>query len=135
MLGELIGEDRGQVMSTRVLPTEPGQGPRLEVSFESNGTLLDVVTHEVATYSAVARADGTLYGEGQGMITSPQGEVATWRGSGVGRMNAAGGSDFRGAIYFESAAPRWATLHGMAGVFEFGVDESGKTEARIWEWK
>jgi hypothetical protein len=135
MLGELIGEDRGQVMSTRVLPTEPGQAPRLEVSFESNGTLLDVTAHELATYSAVARADGTLYGEGQGLITSPQGDMATWRGNGVGRMNETGGNEFRGSIYFETASPRWARLNGVAGVFEFSVDESGKTEARIWEWK
>jgi hypothetical protein len=135
MLGELIGEGRGQVTSNRVLPTEPGQGPRVEVSFESNGTLLDVVGHELATYWAVARADGTLYGEGQGLITSPQGDMATWRGSGVGRMNEAGGSEFRGAIYFESASPRLVSLNGIAGVYEFSVDQSGKTEARIWEWK
>jgi hypothetical protein len=66
MLGELIGEDRGQVTSTRVLPTEPGQAPRLEVSFESNGTLLEVIANELATYTPVVRADGTPYGGARG---------------------------------------------------------------------
>jgi hypothetical protein len=50
-------------------------------------------------------------------------------------MNETGGNEFRGSIYFETASPRWARLNGVAGVFEFSVDESGKTEARIWEWK
>ena len=135
MLGEILGETRGQVISTRVLPSEPGQGPRVEVSFETHGTLLGADTHEFGTYSAVARPDGSLYGEGQGVVSSSRGDMATWKGTGAGRITASGGTEFRGAIYYETASPSWARLNGAAGVYEYSSDESGKTEAKLWEWK
>ena len=39
MLGEQIGEETGQITAMRVLPAE-GAGPKVEVSFQSSGTLL-----------------------------------------------------------------------------------------------
>lgn len=134
MLGELLGEDRGQITSTRVLPTEPGQGPKVEISFESNGTILGVDARWVATYCAVPRPDGTLFGEGQGILMSPQGDMATWRGQGVGRITESGATEFRGAIYFQTASPNWARLNAIAVVYEYSADESGKTESKLWEW-
>ena len=135
MLGELLGEDRGQVISTRVLPTEPGQAPKVEMSFESHGTLLGIDTQEMATYIGQARPDGTLFGEGQGVLMSTQGDMASWRGQGVGRLTADGGQEFRGAIYLETASPQWARLNSVALVYEYSADASGKTETKIWEWK
>ena len=134
MLGELLGEGRGQITTTRVLPTEPGQGPKIEISFESNGTILGVVAHEVGTYLAVPPPDGTLFGEGQGVLMSPQGDMATWRGQGVGRITESGASEFRGAIYFQRASANWARLNAIAAVYEYSADESGKTESKLWEW-
>jgi hypothetical protein len=134
MLGELLGEDRGQITTTRVLPTEPGQGPRIEISFEANGTLLGVDAHEVGTYCAVPRPDGTLFGEGQGILMSHQGDMATWRGQGVGRITETGASEFRGAIYFQTESASWSRLNAIAVVYEYGADESGKTESKLWEW-
>jgi hypothetical protein len=133
MLGELLGEDRGQITTTRVLSTEPGQAPKVEISFEANGIMLGIDAHEVATYCAVARPDGTLYGEGQGVMMSPQGDMATWRGQGIGRITESG-TEFRGAIYFETASPNWARLNAVAAVYEYSADQSGKTESKLWEW-
>lgn len=134
MLGELLGEDRGQVTNTRVLPSEPGRGPKLEICFESHGTLLGIDTQEVGTYCAAPRPDGTLFGEGQGVVSSPQGDLATWRGQGIGRITESGGTEFRGAIYFETASPNWARLNGIAAVYEYSADVSGKAETKLWEW-
>src|SRR5437899_17937 len=106
-----------------------------EVTFETHGTLLDIETNEVGTYEAIVRPDGTLFGEGQGVLSSPQGDMATWRGQGAGRLDASGGTEFRGAIYFETASPRWAGLNGIAGVYEYSADASGKTETSLWEWR
>ena len=75
MLGDLVGENRGQVTNTRVLPSEPGQGPKVEISFETHGTLLGIDTHEMGTYSAVARPDGLLFGEGQGVFAGDAGST------------------------------------------------------------
>src|SRR5205823_12200173 len=90
---------------------------------------------EMGTYCAVARPDGTLFGEGQGVVMSSQGDMASWRGQGVGRITESGGTEFRGAIYFETTSPNWASLNGIAGVYEYGTDESGKTETHLWAWK
>lgn len=135
MLGQQLGEDRGQITNTRILPTEPGQPPKVEISFETHGTLLDIAAKETATYCAVARPDGLLYGEGQGVLMSSQGDLATWRGQGVGRITENGGTEFRGAIYFETASPNWARLNSVVGVYEHSADESGKVENKLWEWK
>ena len=134
MLGEMLGEDRGQITNTRVLPTEPGQPPRVEISFEANGTILGVDGREMATYCAVPRPDGTLFGEGQGVIMSNEGDMATWRGQGVGRITQSGTTEFRGAIYFQTASPKWARLNEVAAVYEYSADESGKTESKLWAW-
>ena len=134
MLGEVLGEDRGQITTTRVLPTEPGQPPKVEISFEAHGEILGVAAREMATYWAVPRADGTLFGEGQGVLMSAQGDMATWCGQGIGRLTESGGTEFRGAIYFQTASPRWARLNEIAAVYEYSADESGKTESKLWAW-
>lgn len=134
MLGEQLGEDRGQITTTRVLPNEPGQPPKVEISFEAHGTLLGLDAQEYGTYSCVPRPDGTFFGEGQGILMSSQGDMATWRGQGVGRMTDSGGTEFRGAIYFQTVSPNWARLNAVAGVYEYSADESGKTETKTWAW-
>ena len=85
MLGEQIGEERGQVLVRRVLP---GEGPpKVEVSLEAQGTLVGISTTDIATYTSVIQPDGTIYGEGQGIVRSTDNsEIALWRGSGVGHF-------------------------------------------------
>lgn len=134
MLGEKIGESSGRVTARRVLPN-PGGGPKMETSFEAAGKVLNVEETETGTYWSLVRPDGTLYGEGQGIIMGKGGELATWRGQGVGRVNANGGVSYRGAVYYETLAAGWARLNGMAAVFEFEVDAQGHSRAELWEWK
>ncbi len=141
MLGDLLGEEAGQVTGRRVLPSE-GSGTRIEVSFRANGQLLGNPHTTMATYITVLRPDGTLRAEGQGFVTTADGEAATWTGSGVGRLvggqvpgQAGGGVEYRGAIYYQTASEKLARLNGIAVVFEFSADENDKTSAKFWEWK
>jgi hypothetical protein len=135
MLGEQIGEETGQITGMRVLPDE-GAGPKVEVSFQASGTLLGAPGNDIGTYVSVTRPDGTLFGDGQGVIMTDQGEAVAWRGQGVGRFTGHGTAvSWRGAIYFQTAAERLARLNGVAGVFEFESDESGKTASKTYEWK
>jgi len=84
----------------------------------------------------VHRPDGTLFGEGHGVLTGQGGESATWIGSGVGRMTGKGSAAiWRGAVYYQTASPKWARLNGVAAVFEYETDEHGNTTAKLWEWK
>jgi hypothetical protein len=85
MLEGQIGEETGQVTGIRVLPGQE-TGPMLELSWHTSGTLLDArVVSVVATFVSVSRPDGTLFGNCQGLATTDQGEVVTWRGQGVAR--------------------------------------------------
>src|ERR1700730_9848749 len=134
MLAGLIGEEQGRITLTRVLPGN-GLGPDVEVSFQANGVILGVQTVDIGTYLASARPDGSLFGNGQGIVTTPDGEVATWSGQGVGRKR--GGRTamaWRGAIFYQTTCERLLALNGMAVVFEFDVDEEGTIQAKVWEW-
>jgi hypothetical protein len=135
MLGEQIGELTGQITGMRVLPDE-GHGANVEVSFQQSGTLLGVHVNDMGTYVSVTRPDGTLFGDGQGVTMTEDGEMATWRGQGVGRFTGRGGAvSYRGAVYFQTTSERLARLNSMAVVFEYETDESGKTTAKDYEWK
>lgn len=135
MLGEVLGEERGQITGMRVLPGE-GQSPKVEASFQATGKLLDSDATEMGTYWSIVRPDGTLFGEGQGVLMTPQGDVVTWRGQGAGRFTGQGTAvSWRGAIYYQTTSERLARLNGVAAVYEYDVDEGGKTEAKVWEWK
>ena len=134
MLGERIGEDTGKVTSQRVLPSAGG-APTMETSFTATGSLLGVTTTGTGTYVAALRPDGTLFGEGQGIVMGKGGETATWVGQGVGRMKQDGGVSYRGAIYYQTASPAWQRLSAIANVFEFEVDAQGNSKAQLWEWK
>jgi len=134
MLGEKIGEGTGKVTSQRVLPN-PGGGPKMETSFQGTGSLLGVSETETATYVAVARPDGSLFGEGQGIVMSKEGDVATWTGQGVGTFKKDGSLAYRGAVYVQSASPKWARLNSIAVVYEYEVDAQGNTRSQLHEWK
>jgi len=134
MLGDLLYEESGQMTSTRVLPSESG-APRMENTFHAAGTIEGVHHDDTGTYIAVIRPDGTVFGEGQGVLVTEHGDVATWTGQGAGRMVEGGGMSFRGAVYYQSSAERFARLNGVCGVYEYEVDAGGKTEGKIWEWK
>ncbi len=132
MLGELIEESKGKRTARRVLSTHP---LTLEVSFEAAGKLFGGDVMEIVTYTAHARPDGSLYGEGEGVYMTSAGEIVSWKGAGVGTMDAGGNASYRGAVYFSTAAPKFARLNTVAGVFEFQSDAQGATSSKTWEWK
>jgi hypothetical protein len=76
-----------------------------------------------------------LYGEGQGVIITKDGEAATWKGQGVGRFVAGGAVSYRGAVDYSTTSPKLARLNTIAAVFEFDADANGNTHSKLWEWK
>jgi hypothetical protein len=134
MLGEQIGEERGKITARRVLPSDGG-GPKVEVTFEASGTVLGVEATDLGTYWSVVQPNGVLYGEGQGVIMTPQGDVIQWTGAGRGRFTAEGGASFRGAVYYQTTAERFAPLNGVAIVYEHESDRDGGVATKYWEWK
>lgn len=132
MLGDLLGEEQGKVTTFRVLSTE---GPKVEVSFRGGGKILGVDTMNMGTYWSVVRPGGTLYGEGQGVVMTKDGEMATWSGNGVGKFKPGGGVSWRGGIYYQTASQKLSRLNGIAAIFEHETDANDNVSSKIWEWK
>ncbi len=134
MQGEKIGEESGKVTLRRALPNPDGS-PKMETSAQTDLTLLGVKATNTVTYWSIVRPDGTLYGEGQGIVMGKEGDLATWVGQGVGTIKKDGAVSYRGAVYYQSSSPKWSRLNSVAAIFEHEVDAEGNTRSQIWEWK
>lgn len=132
MLGELIGEARGKRILRRTLSSDP---LKLEVSFEDGGKILGVDYAGFGTYWSEVRSDGTMYGEGEGAYLTVDGEIVSWRGSGLGRLGGGGAVSYRGILYFRTTSQKLARLNSVGGVFEYEVAADGSTQTKVWEWK
>ena len=134
MLGEMAGEVRGQQGGMRVLADE-GHGPRMEVTDQGMGTLFGVGVSQTVTYVGTMRPNGTVAGEGTGVAMTANGGAATFRGVGVGRFVGQGAMSWRGSLFYETASEELARLNGIAVLFEYEIDETGKSVGRLYEWK
>jgi hypothetical protein len=132
MLGDLIGEETGKVTGFRVLDEA---GPKVEVSIQTKGTLLGSDYQGRVTYCSGMQPGGFLYGEGQGMYMTMDGDMAVWKGQGTGRITPGGGTSYRGAIHFLNATGKLASLAGTVGVFEHSTDANDNVASKTWEWK
>jgi hypothetical protein len=132
MLGEQIGASKGRRLVRRVISSDP---LKAEVSFEDSGNMLGVSTTGFGTYVSEVRPDGTLYGEGEGAMLTADGEMISWRGSGLGRLKAGGAVSYRGILYYRTASSKLAALNSAPGVFEYEVAADGTAEAKVWAWK
>jgi hypothetical protein len=137
MLGELIAEARGKITGQRVLDVE---GPKIEYSFFATGKMKDVDITHMATFWTTPRGNGILYGEGQGVITTKDGQdMATEIGHGIGGFTDGGKKvKFRGSFFYRAlslTSGKLAFLNNTVGIFEYEGDESGNTLHKVWEWK
>ena len=133
MLGEQIGELRGRRTARRVLSVDSLF--KVEVSFEDRGKMLGMEGGNIGTYVSTPRADGSLFGEGQGVFITKDGETVAWKGVGTGRFTGGGAVSYRGSLVYTTASTKLAPLNAIAGVFEFEVDPDGNTLSKIWAWK
>ena len=135
MLGDKLGQIVGPVKTT-VLPAN-GPYPRFETSVKGSGTLAGLNVNCMATYSSDMHSDGSLAGEcpNQGVIMTENGEVATFRATGVGKFNAEGGVDFGGVVYFRTTTSALESLNASAVVYYFKVDGNDMATWDLWEWK
>jgi len=132
MLGDVLGELTGKRIVRRVLSVDP---TKVEISFEESGQMLGVATNSFGTYTSMIRPDGSLYGEGVGVMVSREGDMVSWVGSGQGKFTPGGGVSYRGILYFQTTSQKLARLNAAPGVFEYEVDGEGKSHTKTWEWK
>jgi hypothetical protein len=133
MLGELIYEHKGKITSQRVLDVE---GAKMETSFSGSAKYRGTDGTEIGTYWSIYRPEGVLYGEGQGLITTKDGEIATWTGSGIGRFTGQGKIRFHGPLFYRTySTGKLAFLNNLVGVYENQIDEDQSLHYKVWEWK
>jgi hypothetical protein len=132
MLGDKIGEVKGKRLLRRVLSVDPLTA---EVSFEDAGKMLGVAVTGIGTYTSVVRPDGSIFGHGQGMETTDEGEAVTWTGTGLGHFGPGGSVSYRGMLFMQTASKKLARLNNACVAFEYEVDSKGATVSKMWEWK
>ena len=131
MLGEILEEGEWKITSMRVL-----DDMRMEVSFTETGRLIGVEFSGVATVTTSGRSDGSLYGEGQAILTTSEGEIVTWKGMGIGHLKGKGMAiSWRGAKFYQTSSEKLNKLNNMPLVFEAEADENGAGWHKHWEWK
>jgi hypothetical protein len=132
MLGNQIGETKGKRLVRRVISIDP---PTAEVSFEDSGQMLGTKTTGMGSYTSVVRPDGSLFGQGQGLNMTDDGEAITWTGTGLGRFGPGGSVSYRGMLFFQTTSQKLDALNNCCAAFEYEIDPSGQTISKMWEWK
>jgi hypothetical protein len=136
MLGDRIGEERGRVTGRRALKSGDPRYLKLEISYESEGTLYGIPCMNIGTYEVYERVPGQLYGEGQGMVMTRDGEGAIYNGHGVGTPTPDGGVKFAVSIAFQAgAAGKLARLNGTLVLVEHTAAGDGSVRSTLTEWK
>ena len=130
MLGDKLGEAKGQATSTRLLPFD-GEAPRIEASFTGEGTFLGQPMTLIGSYWESTRGGGINFGEARMLLKLADGESTYFQGRGVSAKTA------RYASFgdFPWATPGLVRLKGVAAVVEYDVLEKGGFSWRMWEWR
>jgi hypothetical protein len=138
-LGDPFFVEQGRIIGQRVLAVTPQ--PQLEFSFMANATINnggDIVINAINTGTSVStlNADGTFRGEGQGILRTERGDVATWTNRVVGNLTPEGTIITRGVGFWStpSTTGELAFMNNMITVFEVQIDREGNLSAREWEW-
>ena len=133
MLGSVVYKEKGKATNRRVLPND-GSGLKVELSYETEATILGITAVQLGTYWTEVQPGGFIYGEGRGIITTHDGAVAEWIGSGRGRPTNEGGASFRGVLYLQSSAETLARVNGLTVILEHESDRDGNIETTGYEW-
>jgi hypothetical protein len=137
-LGNPFFVEQGRIIGQRVLAVTPQ--PQLEFSFMANASINtgNVVINAINTGTSVStlNADGTFRGEGQGILRTEGGGVATWTNQVVGNITPEGTIITRGVGIWStpSTTGELAFMNNMITVFEVQIDMEGNLSAREWEW-
>ena len=138
-LGNPFFVEQGRIVGQRVLAVTPQ--PQLEFSFMANASINNddgVVINAINTGTSVStlNADGTFRGEGQGILRTQGGGVATWINEVVGSITPEGSIITRGVGIWStpSTTGELAFMNNMITVFEVQIDREGNLSAREWQW-
>jgi hypothetical protein len=131
LIGEITIELEGKITMTRALPDG-----KVKTSEQGSGSILGAKATWVATTVSSPMPNGVIMGEGNGIITTMDGEVVSVRKIGIGWSTGRGRkASRRGAFFFTTKSKKFEHLNRIVGMYEFESDVEGNWAAKIWEWK
>ena len=107
----------------------------MELTFQYTGTILGAFNN-TGTVRSIPKSEGVLSAEGQGVVMTKDGGMASWTFQGV--VNPTGlnmAASFTGGVFFLTSSQKLARLNSMCVVGSANLDESGGMSAELWEWK
>ena len=126
-----------KLIGQRVVSTANGITPQIETTYIKNGTIKGVgnVTN-LQTWTDTTRSPRIIYGVGQGVITTADGQdMATWIGYGLGRSNINGTITYHDVILFNTnSTGKLAFLKNLEGL-SIASENGNKIIQKIYEWK
>ena len=112
------------------------EGANYEVCLSSSGEMRGTKYSTNWTYAQIVRTDGSIYGAGDGVMTTECGQVFYIKGSGSAPgPDKDGNIPFRYINHFHTTSEKFSDLNGAAIVGEYDVSEDGSTVAKGWHWK
>jgi hypothetical protein len=133
-IGNQIYQERGIVTTHRVIDVT-NNGPIFENTYVAQGTLRgSIPVTNVGTIKVTIRPGGVSFGEGQGVITNINGDMATWTSHGLGHLSQGKVIVIGSVILRTSSTGNLAFLNNMVSVFRQIVDQSNNNvDSKVWE--
>lgn len=135
-LGDPFYTERTKATSIRVI--DVSNEPKVEVSFSGNGTIRDSINvTDIGTTWNIQTSGGIIYSEGQGILTTQQGETATYTQQAIGQFTPEGRVVFHGSMFFKTLSPtgQLASLNNQMGIYNYESDIAGNAIKQVWEWQ
>jgi hypothetical protein len=139
-LGDPFYKERTKPTSMRVI--DVSDGPKVEISFSGNGTIRGSINvSDIGTIWTIPTSSGIIYSQGQGMLTTPDGEIATYTQQAVGQITSKGKVMFQGSMFFKTLSSsslttsKLAFLNNLLGIYNYESDIAGNAIRQVWEWK
>jgi hypothetical protein len=86
------------------------------------------------TYTVYERVPGQMYGAGQGIFQTTDGQGAIWNGGGVGRGAGNGAIAFAAAVVIQAGLGALERLNSMLVLVEHRMDMQGNAESTLHDW-
>jgi hypothetical protein len=134
MIGDMIGELTGKVVSQRVIRRHHNE-LKIEKSMESKGKILGMDVTFISTVKFRERPQGGMYVDGNGIMMTMKGEKVVLHGSGISIPGKGPGMSMRGIRYAQTTSPSFSRLNNVSLLFEIEAAPDGITHDKMWEWK
>ena len=93
--------------------------PVTETSVAANGNFVGSQVNVTLTYTSKLVTNGVVYGWGNGVLMTTDGDTATYTGEAIGKIDSSGNVRWRGSLFYNSSASgKLASLSNLVGALE-----------------